>query len=124
MRAMTAPTDGTARRLAILGGGQMGGAILARALASGLYAPADVTVSDALQKRQHALKESLMRRLQRSLKVVGAGRPLDRCGHRDRHDSPSPRPRRDCACHAEHPGTGRPGSDGVVRDHRRLTRFA
>lgn len=47
MRAMTAPTDGTARRLAILGGGQMGGAILARALASGLYAPADVTVSDA-----------------------------------------------------------------------------
>jgi pyrroline-5-carboxylate reductase len=47
MRAMTAPTVGSSRRLAILGGGQMGGAILARALASGLYAPDDVTVSDA-----------------------------------------------------------------------------
>jgi pyrroline-5-carboxylate reductase len=47
MRAMTALTAAPARRLAILGGGQMGGAILARVLAAGLYAPADVIVSDA-----------------------------------------------------------------------------
>ena len=47
MRVMTAPTVGSSRRLAILGGGQMGGAILARALAAGLYAPSDVAVSDA-----------------------------------------------------------------------------
>ncbi len=44
---MTAPAPGAERRLAILGGGQMGGAILARALAAGLYAPEHVTVSDA-----------------------------------------------------------------------------
>lgn len=44
---MDVPAAASPRRLAILGGGQMGGAILARALGSGLYSPGEVTVSDA-----------------------------------------------------------------------------
>ena len=51
-------TDGSPmRRLAVIGGGQMGGAILARAIAAGLYSASEVVVSDAdpgIRDRLHA----------------------------------------------------------------------
>ncbi len=56
---MSASDGSPTRRLAVIGGGQMGGAILTRAISAGLYSTSEVVVSDADAGIRDRLRASL-----------------------------------------------------------------